>query len=246
MKKIEVLGVTFDAGTKQAVLAQIAGRLAARQGTFVVTANPEIVMKARRDSDFAALVKQADLVTADGIGVVQGAAMLGRPLPERVTGYDLLVDLLGLANEKHLRVFLIGAKPEVIAQTAAKVQATYPQLVLAGARDGYFDLTDTSVIDAVASARPDMVFAALGAPKQEQFLTQLRAQLPHALLMGVGGSFDVLAGVAKRAPGWMQRAHLEWLYRLIKQPSRLGRMMVLPQFVFAVRKQRRAERQAHK
>lgn len=243
MAKVDVLGMAFDKDTMSGFVTRIQQAFRQGRGQFVVTANPEIVMYARSHPEFARLVaERADLVTADGIGVVKGAAMLGTPLPERVTGYDLMHELLAWASEEHLRVALVGAKQAVNDAAVAAVQAQYPGVTIAMARDGYFDLTDKSVVDAVAAAQPDLVFAALGFPKQEMFLDQLQAQLPKAVMMGVGGSFDVLSGTVKRAPKWMQRIHLEWFYRLVKEPSRIGRMMVLPQFIMAVKQSKRKEK----
>lgn len=237
---VSVLGIKFAKLDLAATMAEITGRMHQKQGTFIVTANPEIVMYAKDHQDYAALIKnRADLVTADGIGIVKGAAMLGTPLPERVTGYDVLLELLKVADAKRMRVCLIGATADVNAQTVAKVTRDYPGVQIAFARDGYFDLTDASVQQAVVDSQPEIVFAALGFPRQEQFLSSIQAKLPHAVLMGVGGSFDVLSGTAKRAPVWMQNAHLEWFYRLLKQPSRFGRMLVLPKFLIEVKKSTR-------
>ncbi len=236
-EQVNVLGVNFAKLNMNETVAWINDRIKQKQGTFIVTANPEIVMYARDHPDYAGLIgRHADLVTADGIGVIKGAAMLGTPLPERVTGYDLMLRLLQNASEAHHRVYLLGAKADVNEQAVARVLRDYPGIELVGARDGYFDLEDLAVRQAVADAKPDLVFAALGFPRQEQFLASLQPALPQALLMGVGGSFDVLSGAAKRAPVWMQNAHLEWFYRLLKEPSRLGRMMVLPKFLVEVKK----------
>ena len=237
MNRVDVLGVDFDAYTMAEFMHRIKDRYQSGSGSFIVTANPEIIMYAREHPDYAQLIKQdADFVTADGIGVVKGAAMLGTPLPERVTGYDLMQELLAWANAQRLSVYFIGAKAEVNKIAVAKVREQYPQLTIAGARDGYFDLDDQTVSQAVIDSGADLVFAALGFPKQEYFLKRIKAARPNAVLMGVGGSFDVLSGTVKRAPKWMQKLSIEWLYRLVTNPSRIGRMMVLPRFLAAVRK----------
>lgn len=241
MTRVNVLGVNFDAYTQAAFIQKFTTRLDHRQGSFVVTANPEIVMYARDHADYAQIVAQADFVTADGIGVVRAANKLKTPLPERVTGFDTMMALLNVANQQHLRVALVGAKPEVNAQAVARVKQQFPDLTVAYSHDGYFDLSDETVQQAVVAAKPDLVFAALGFPKQEKFLLQVKPLLPGAFLMGVGGSFDVLAGAVKRAPRWMQRVHLEWFYRLLTNPSRIGRMMVLPQFMRAVNREAKAK-----
>lgn len=236
MSKVDVLGFQFDNYTLAEFTKQVTDRFAAGKGSFIVTANPEIVMYAREHPDYARLIHvRADLVSADGIGVVKGAQMLGTPLKERVTGYDLMLNLMKWANANKRRVYFIGAKQAVNDAAVARVRADYPDLVIAGTHDGYFDLDDTAVADAVVAAKPDIVLAALGFPKQENFIAAISDRLPGAVMMGVGGSFDVLSGTVKRAPVWMQEAHLEWFYRLLKEPSRFGRMLVLPRFLIAVR-----------
>jgi len=241
MSHVNVLGVDFDAYTQSEFIQIFMNRLKQHQGSFVVTANPEIVMYAKEHRDYAQILKSADFVTADGIGVVKGAQMLKTPLPERVTGFDTMTALLAQANQAKLKVALIGAKQTVNDQAVANVSRQFPNLTVVYAHDGYFDLDDQTVRNAVIAAKPDMIFAALGFPKQEQFLLALKPQLPEAFMMGVGGSFDVLAGAVKRAPKWVQRIHMEWAYRLVKNPSRLPRMLVLPRFLAAVRQEAKAQ-----
>ncbi|WP_225046833.1 WecB/TagA/CpsF family glycosyltransferase [Lacticaseibacillus kribbianus] len=242
MARLTLLGTPFDDGTQQDFLTRFTARMREGVGTFVVTANPEIVMYARSHPEYRRLINtQADFVTADGIGVLLGARIMGQRLAARVTGYDLMTALLAQAAERGQRVALVGAKQAVLEQAAAKLAAQYPQLDLCYLHNGYFVLDDPTVAAALVEAKPDLVFAALGFPKQEFFLAGVGERLPHAFLMGVGGSFDVLAGAVRRAPRWMQRAHLEWFYRLLKEPSRLGRMMVLPQFVWVVWRARKKE-----
>ena len=182
-------------------------------------------------------------MTADGIGIIKGAKMLGLKLPERVTGYDLFCWYLQIANEDHLRVYLIGAKPAVIAAVKEKIAKDYPGIDLVGAEDGYSKEALPEIASRIAQSRPDLVFAALGFPKQEKLLAILRKQNLPASMMGVGGSFDVFAGAVKRAPKLFQDAHLEWFYRLLKEPSRIGRMMVLPKFVVEVKKSKKQDQQ---
>lgn len=241
MTKVDVLGVKFDNYTQTEFMTIFARRLAQRQGTFVVTANPEIIMAARADAEFQGYLAQADFITADGIGVIKGARILGTPMKERVTGFDLFMALLTLANDQRYRVYLLGAQDDVIKQTQQRLLKEFPQIQLVGCRNGYF--TDTAAVQAeITAAAPQLVFAGLGAKKQEQFLVQLKQQLPNAYLMGIGGSFDVFSGKSKRAPQWMQNLHLEWFYRLLKEPSRWRRMLVLPQFLRVVKRVAREQR----
>lgn len=232
MDKVNVLGVNFDKKTFNQFQNEFIGRLNNHLSTFVVTANPEIVMAANENPEFMKILQDdADYITADGIGIVKAAKMLKQPLPERVTGYDLFLWLMKVANERGLKVYLIGAKKQVIHDVQAKISKKYANVQLVGAEDGYFTEDLDLVARRIQRAQPDLVFAALGFPKQEQLLAILRRNNTPALMMGIGGSFDVFSGHVKRAPEFFQKAHLEWFYRLIKNPSRAGRMLVLPKFV---------------
>ncbi|MDD6407030.1 MAG: WecB/TagA/CpsF family glycosyltransferase [Lactobacillus equicursoris] len=240
MVKINILGVGFDKYSLSEFEAKFLDRLKKRQSTLIVTANPEIVMTAKDDPSYRDIINNvADYVTADGIGIVKAARMLGKRLPERVTGYDLFTWFLDTANQDKLRVYLIGAKPEVIQAVEKKVKSEYPDIDLVGCEDGYFKDSLETVASRIKAAQPDLVFAALGFPKQERLLAILREEGLAATMMGVGGSFDVFSGMAKRAPKAFQDAHLEWFYRLLKEPTRIGRMMVLPKFVVEVKKSKK-------
>lgn len=240
MVKINILGVGFDKYSLSEFEAKFLDRLKKRQSTLIVTANPEIVMTAKDDPSYREIINNvADYVTADGIGIVKAARMLGKRLPERVTGYDLFTWFLDTANQDKLRVYLIGAKPEVIQAVEKKVKSEYPDIDLVGCEDGYFKDSLETVASRIKAAQPDLVFAALGFPKQERLLAILREEGLAATMMGVGGSFDVFSGMAKRAPKVFQDVHLEWFYRLLKEPTRIGRMMVLPKFVVEVKKSKK-------
>ncbi|AVK61860.1 glycosyltransferase [Lactobacillus sp. CBA3605] len=231
---VTILNVSFIKTTNVAFQAQLQQDILQHRNRFVVTANPEILMYAREHPDYQRILAQADYITPDGIGVIQGAKILGTPLPERITGYDTLLSLLTWGAKHHQRVFLLGAKPAVLTQVVAKVTARYPQLVIAGAQDGYYT-DEAAVVDQLVAARPDMILVATGFPKQEVFIATYRHRV-DGLWMGVGGSFDVLAGTVKRAPKFWQQHHIEWLYRLIKEPSRFKRMLVLPRYLRLVKK----------
>lgn len=235
MDKVDVLGVAFDNKSFQQFQNEFIGRINMHQSTFVVTANPEIVLSANENPEFMKILNyDADYITADGIGVVKAAKMLGTPLKERVTGYDLFTWLMKLANERSLRVYLIGAKPNVIHAVQAKIAREYGDIQLVGAENGYFKEDLEVMAYQIERAEPDLVFAALGSPRQEQLLALLRRNLLPALMMGVGGSFDVFSGMVKRAPQMWQRTHLEWFYRLLKEPSRFKRVSKLPKFMLDV------------
>ncbi len=229
---VNVLGFDFINTTQTNFIEQLKQDCLNHQNRFIVTANPEIVLAAKNDAHYAQIIQTADYLTADGIGIVKGAKILGTPLPERVTGYDTMMALLAWCHEQHKKVFFVGAKPQVIQAVKAKIKTEYPGIAIAGAFDGYFK-DDQPIVQAIAQSQPDFVFCALGFPKQEYFINKNRT-VASAIWMGVGGAFDVLAGTAKRAPKWWIDHHVEWLYRLLKEPSRFGRMLALPKYLLLV------------
>lgn len=236
LDKIIILNVAVNPLTMADTITILDRKVANKQQTFVVTANAEILMMADGDKNyFDIITKSADVVLPDGAGVVWAGRHKGYKIPERVAGFDLFKQLLILANKKQYKVFFFGGTPGT-AEMAAKVAIKENKdLQVVGCLNGYFKEADCQeIIKKINDSGADMLFVALGAPKQEKWLAEWRNKLQSSLLMGIGGSFDVLAGKAKRAPLWMQKAGLEWLYRLFKQPSRIGRMMALPKFVFKV------------
>jgi len=240
MKRISIMGVPFLHITQQGFVELLDKRAEQKEKTFVITANPEIVMKAVEDPEFMEITQQATYICADGIGVVKAAKMLGDELPERVTGYDTMVKLLEVANKKHYKVFLLGAKKETLDSTVKKMNATYPHVDIVGYHDGYFDWNNNDIAEKAATLKPDLIFVALGAPRQEKWIIENMNKFSHGVFMGLGGSFDTFSGTVKRAPVIWQKMNLEWLYRLLKQPSRFGRMLVLPKFMLKVRKMKRS------
>ncbi len=205
----------------------------------IVTINAEGLYLAYHNPKFKALLKQADLITADGSGVLWAAEQYGQKLPGRVTGVDLGEKIAARAAICGWRLFLLGAAPNIAEQAGAKLSAKYPGLIIAGCHDGYFNGQEQAVLQQIAEAQADIVLVALGMPRQEYFIAEHQEQLQAAVALGVGGSFDVWAGMIKRAPLFMQKLRLEWLWRLIKQPSRLGRMMAIPKFMLLVKRERR-------
>ena len=207
---------------------------------FVVTANAEIIMMAQDDKEYKTLLSEtADLVLPDGAGTVWAGNYLGYTIPERVAGYDLYLRLLEEAAKNNIPVYFFGGKPGIAEEAAEEGKRRWPGLKMAGCRNGYFSAEEEpEIIEDINRSGAVMLFAALGAPKQEKWLAKYRDQLKPCLLMGIGGSFDVLAGKVQRAPKWMQDAKLEWFFRLVKQPSRFRRMLALPKFVFAVRSEK--------
>lgn len=238
--RVDVMGVGFDNVTMDEALARAAELLTQPGASYVVTPNAEIVYEATRDARLRGLLNDAELVLPDGSGVVLGAKLLHRPLRERVAGIDFGDRLCGCLAEQGLSLYLLGAKPGVAEMAAEKLKEKHPGLVVCGMADGYFQ-DETAMVAAINAAHPAALFVCLGAPKQEEFMAAHRDELDVRLMVGLGGSLDGFAGTVRRAPRWMQRCGLEWLYRLIKQPSRIGRMMRLPKFVLAVLRQARRE-----
>ncbi len=228
--RVDVLGVAFDNVTPEEAADRALALLEEDGPHLVATPNPEIVQRANKDRAFAEILAGADLVVPDGVGVIYAAKILGRPLKSRVPGIDLAAALMGRVVGTGKRLFLLGAAPGVAEQAAVNLRAAYPGLVVCGTHDGYFE-EDGPVIDAIRRAEADIVFVCLGAPKQEKWIAAHGEAAGARLYLGLGGSLDVFAGKAERAPERFQRLGLEWLYRLLKEPSRIGRMAKLPLFL---------------
>jgi len=233
LRKVEILGVQVHALTHEEAIERIAALVGAGPTHQVVTVNPEFIMAARRDAAFRQVLNRADLALADGIGLVWAACLLyGRgALPERVAGVDMVEQLAAQAARRGWRLYFLGAA-ESVAERAARVLADrYPGLVVAGTYAGSpAEAEVAGIVARVRAARPDLLFVAYGAPAQDLWIARHASALQVPVAMGVGGSFDVIAGITRRAPLWMQRRGLEWLYRLIRQPWRWRRMIALPRF----------------
>ncbi|MCA9765817.1 MAG: WecB/TagA/CpsF family glycosyltransferase [Carnobacterium sp.] len=233
-KKVDILHVLFDNVTQKEMLVVLMNRVKKNKKTFVVTANPEIVMYANEHQEYMHLLKQANFITADGIGIVKASKIMSTPIVERVAGYDLMLDLFKEAHLLEKSIYLLGAKQEVIEATAKKIETELPGIQLVGYENGYFELSDEIVMRNVLKTNPDMVFVGLGFPKQEKWIEHYLQLADKGLVMGVGGAFDAYTGKVKRAPDCFIKMNLEWFYRLVKQPSRLMRMRVLPKFLISV------------
>ncbi len=231
-KKIEILGVGIDVLTMDQAVSTVRRWLTEPEKRMIFTVNPEIIMLAKDDPDFSRTLNQADMVTADGIGVVMAAKKLGTPLPERVAGYDLQLRLFA---ETEASYYFLGAAEGVAAEAAQKIMAKYPTAKVLGMHNGYFkDIEE--IAGEINRCAPDILLVGLGAKKQEELIARCKDRLNAKVFIGVGGSFDGFSGRVKRAPQFFIRLHLEWFYRLLKQPSRWRRMLKLPQFLREVQK----------
>lgn len=233
---VKILDVPVHPLTMGEAVSVLEESITSGEQAFVVTANAEIIMMCQEDAGYKKIVSQdAQLVLPDGAGAVWAGRHLGYKVPERVAGFDLYCQLLDKAAQKGYKAFFFGGSPGIAEAAKAKSEELYPGVQVVGCRNGYFKEEESqAIIDEINASGADMLFAALGAPKQEKWLVRYREQLKPKILMGIGGSFDVFAGKMQRAPKWMQDASLEWLFRLYKQPSRFMRMMALPKFVLKV------------
>ncbi|NMD98467.1 WecB/TagA/CpsF family glycosyltransferase [Selenomonas bovis] len=239
-KKVTILGVPVDAITMGEAVARIDGFIEKRTPVLVATANAEMLMRATHDGALRRILQGAAMVTPDGAGTVWAAHHLGHAMPERVAGYDMVQELMREAPAKHRRIFFFGSAPGVADKAKKKAEQLYPGIEIVGTRNGFFTAADEpAIIEEIKAAHPDILLAALGVPKQEKWLAKHLGELGVPVAIGVGGTFDVMAGVMKRAPRWMQRAKLEWLFRGMMQPKRAGRLLALPRFVLKVHAQKR-------
>ena len=234
-EKIDILGVKVDSVTMAQAVAQVEGYMDERKNVLIATANAEMIMRATHDTELKDILNDAALVVPDGAGTVWAAHHLGYEMPERVAGFDLAQELMRIAPSKKQKVFFFGSAPGVAEKAKAKAEELYPGIEIVGTRDGYFKPEDEpAIIEEIKAAQPDLLLAALGVPKQEKWLNAHLKELGVPVAIGVGGTLDVMAGVMKRAPYWMQKAKLEWLFRGLLQPKRAGRLMALPKFVLKV------------
>lgn len=225
--KTDILGVGIDDLTLDEAIEAGAALMEQSGFHYVVTPNPEFILSAKKDEAFRSALNQADLALPDGIGVVYAARILGRPLKGRSPGVDFAQGLMKRMSHTGQSLFLLGAKPGVAEQAAENLRRSHPGLLICGTHDGYFK-ADEPVVDAIKAAKADVVFVCLGAPKQELWMAKNGPLTGVRLAVGLGGCLDVFAGNVQRAPEGWQKAGLEWLYRLIKEPSRIGRMAKLP------------------
>lgn len=231
-EEVWLLGVRLHAVTYRGALEAVAGFLREGHPHMVVTSDASAVVRAHDDPEFREIVNEADLVTADGAGVVLASKLLDLPLWEKVSGCDLVGDLCAVAAEQGRSVYFLGAAPGVAEEAARKLQERLPGLQVAGAHDGYFDEEEEQRIVAdIREKRPGLLLVAMGIPRQEKWIKAHLEALGVPVCIGIGGSLDVISGRKQRAPLWMQRCGLEWLYRTAKEPQRLPRLAALPRIV---------------
>ena len=235
MDKVNILGVNVDTVTISQAADKIMEFFNEDRIHTVFTPNSEIIMAAYRDPEFCEMLNNSDLLTADGIGVVYASRILKKPINERAAGYDIARKVLEKLNYTNHKLFLFGGKPGVADEAAANLKKEYPGLNIVGTRNGYFSADDEAdIVNEINASGADIVFVCLGAPKQEKWINAHKDELKVRVAMGIGGSLDVFAGRVERAPDFWCKIGMEWFYRLVKEPWRIGRMMDLPKFAATV------------
>lgn len=233
LRSIHFLDVEMHPWTMEQTVAEIDRRLDADEFTQHVVVNVAKLVNMRDVPALRDAVTGCDIINIDGMGVVWGARLLGYDVPERVAGIDLFFRLLELSIARHESVFLLGARESVVAEAAANLQRHYPNLDIAGFHHGYFWDDEESVVEIIRNSGASMLFVAITSPKKEQFIHRWKSQLGVSFAMGVGGTFDIVAGKTHRAPKWMQDWGLEWLYRVIQEPGRMWKRYLITNSKFA-------------
>lgn len=233
MQRIEFLGCPMDVTSMNKTVGTIRDAVTAGHFTQHVVVNVAKLVNMRDDPELRESVRSCDIINIDGMGVVLGARFLGYSVPERVAGVDLFHELLEMSAANKFSVFLLGATDEVVSTTALKAKALYPSLEIAGYHHGYFWDDEAALVEKIRTSGAQLLFVAITSPMKENFINRWRDQLGVTFVMGVGGTFDVVAGKVKRAPLWMQNYGLEWLYRVIQEPSRMWRRYLITNSKFA-------------
>jgi N-acetylglucosaminyldiphosphoundecaprenol N-acetyl-beta-D-mannosaminyltransferase len=238
-EEIEAFGVRISAVSMQQALDKIEGFIRAKTPHHVVTSDANAILRAQEDAEYAAIIRRAALITPDGFGVVWGARLLNLPIYERVTGVDMVTGICERAAKNGFSIYILGSEPGVAATAAEKLQERYPGLRVAGTQHGFWKkegISDDVIVQQIHDAQPDVLFVAFGIPMQEKFIANHFEALDVPVSLGVGGSFDVYSEKLSRAPEYIQRSGLEWLYRVYQEPWRWKRMSYVPRFMaFALR-----------
>jgi N-acetylglucosaminyldiphosphoundecaprenol N-acetyl-beta-D-mannosaminyltransferase len=233
MQRIELLGCPMDVASMTETVDQIDQAIGAGEFTQHVVVNVAKLINMRKDQQLASSVRSCDIINIDGMGLVFGARLLGHDVQERVAGVDLFHALVRMSAEKGHPIYLLGATDEVVSATATKLQSTHPGLKIAGFHHGYFWDDEQAVVEKIQASGARLLFVAITSPKKETFIDRWRDKLGVTFVMGVGGTFDIVAGKIHRAPNWMQKYGLEWFYRLMQEPGRMWKRYLVTNSHFA-------------
>ena len=233
MNKINILGFSVSNCGYNELLHYVNAAIKSRKITHIITANAAILVSAVYDHELREILKEADITTADGMSIVWAIRLLGHVCKERVTGIDSIFKIARNAEALNHRIFLLGASQAVIEKVTKILKERFPELQIAGYHNGYFD-NDDNTINLIKKTKPDIIFIGMGAPRQEKWIYKNKNILDIPILMGVGGSFDVIAGNVSRAPSWIQKIGMEWCYRLIQEPRRLWKRYLFTNAVFVL------------
>lgn len=243
MECIYILNVKINNVTLEDVMIEIEENLKNNKQTSIYTPNTEFIMMCLKDNEFLDLINKADIVVPDGIGLIYASRIKKIPLKERIAGYDLSVKLLELANKNNLKLYMIGGKPGVAEKASKRIGEKYPNISMSGCNHGYFKGThigmsgheeELEIINDINKKSPDILFVGFGAKKQEKWIEYNRHKINAKIIIGNGGTIDGLAGNVKRAPNIFIKLGLEWFYRLIHEPKRIKRQIVIPLFLFTI------------
>ncbi len=243
MNKRTIFGININNITFEEAMENIRGYLSGETLKVIYTPNTEIVMAAKDDENLKSLINNGDMVTADGIGLIYAGKIKNKPIKERVTGFDLSMGILNIANENGYSLYLLGGKPGIGDLALENIKREYSGIKIVGNHHGYFQgshngnpahMEELDLIKNINDNIPDIIFVGLGFPGQENWINSNRDKIKSKLIIGNGGVIDILAGNAKRAPDIFIKLGLEWFYRLLKEPSRIKRQMALPKFMIKV------------
>jgi N-acetylglucosaminyldiphosphoundecaprenol N-acetyl-beta-D-mannosaminyltransferase len=233
--RARILGCVFDRLSMAETIARVEEIIAARRPSQHLAISATNVVAVHEDPHLSAIMEECAIVSADGQGVVWASRLLGDPLPERVNAADLMEALFPVAEAKGYRVYVLGARQEVLERAISNLRREFPRLEIAGYRNGYFGpADDAEVVGEIRTARPDMLFAAMSSPKKEYWLFEHKDELGVPFVMGVGGAIDAVAGVTRRAPMWVRKIGMEWFFRMVQEPRRLVRRFMIGNAKFAL------------
>lgn len=230
---IEILGYPIYSGYKKEILNDIEEIVSSEGCVHIVSGNPEVLYQGLFEKPlYENFTSKRSLIIPDGVGVIFSAKVKGLKVKEKIAGIEVMQDIISYCNRKNKSIYLLGSKDSIVRKCKINIEATYKDINVVGYKDGYFDLDNCDdVIEDINKCNPDVLFVAMGCPRQERFIIKHMDKLHCKLFMGVGGSFDILAGELKRAPKWMITFGIEWLYRILKEPFRIKRMKSIPKFM---------------